>query len=63
MLAVSFLIFSIDDAQQSNDIPNGVTSGFKFSTNQSVKGLPFKHVYTPKAVIQLVKIFNCLGYD
>ena len=40
-----------------NDILYGVTSGFIFSTIQSVVSLQFKNEYMPRAVVQLVKIF------
>lgn len=35
-------------------------SGFMLSTNQSATSLPFKPEYTPRAVVRLVTIFNCL---
>ena len=41
-----------------------VTSGFIFPIDQSVMSLPFKTEFIPKAVVQLVNIFNnCLAYD
>jgi hypothetical protein len=31
--------------------------------NEPIKSLGFKIEYTPRSVVQLVNIFNCLAYD
>jgi hypothetical protein len=38
-------------------------SMFIFSTDQSAMSLLFKTVFTPRAVVRLVNIVNCLAYD
>ena len=51
----------------TNDIMHRVMSGVISSTNQSTTSLPnlelLKAEYTPRTIVRLVNIFNCLAYD
>jgi len=40
-----------------------VASGFIFSTDQSAMSLDIKTEYTPRAVVRLIDIFDCLACE
>ena len=44
----------------NTNIQLGVMSGFLFTTDQSAMNLVLKTKYTPRAVVRLINIFNCL---
>jgi len=52
MFVVSFNFF--------NNVPFGVRSGSYFSNDESEMSLLFTTEYTPRVIVRLVNMFNCL---
>ena len=56
-----FLLFTYFPCQYMyTNIQLGVMSGFLYTTDQSAMNLVLKTKYTPRAVVRLINIFNCL---
>ena len=58
-ILIYFYYFTYFPCQYTN-IQLGVMSGFLFTPDQSAMNLVLKTKYTPRAVVRLINIFNCL---